>query len=144
MKTPYNIVSESDRNVDDGVKNKFMFSWLERTIKLPLKTSGEIKMEQFHLRDFFKKVSIPGKAWCEICDKLTSYGNRGCKALEQHAESSAHLEKLQLRRSNYSVKGMFGTGSGKIEPQNLNPKIVAVNVPMCDRIGNLEVSYLLL
>ena len=55
MKMPYNIVSESDRNVDDGVKNKFMFSWLERTIKLPLKTSGEIKMEQFHLRDFFKK-----------------------------------------------------------------------------------------
>ena len=58
MKMPYNIVSESDRNVDDGVKNKFMFSWLERTIKLPLKTSGEIKMEQFHLRDFFKKVSM--------------------------------------------------------------------------------------
>ena len=81
---------------------------------------------------------------CAAAQKTGYCRNRGCKALEQHAESSAHIEKLQLRRSNYSMKGMFGTGSGKTEPQNLNPKIEAVNVPMCDRIGNLEVSCLLL
>lgn len=133
----YNILTESDRNVDVGIKNKFNFSWLERTIKLPLKISGEIRMEEFNLRDFFKKVSIPGKALCVICDKLTSYGSRGCKALLQHAESLAHTEKLEIRKSNYSVKGMFGTG--KTEP-SVNPKIEPVNVPMCDRIGNLEVS----
>ena len=136
----YSIVTESDRDVDVdvGIKNKFSFSWLERTIKLPLKISGEIKMEEFHLRDFFKKVSILGKAICVLCDKLTSYGSRGCRALEQHAESSIHVKNLEIRKTNYSVKRMFGTG--KCEPEHLNPKIEPVSVPMCDRIGNLEVS----
>ena len=139
IKMSYKIVTKSDITVDVGVKNKFAFSWLERTIKLLLKISGKVKMEELQLRDFYQKVSIPGKALCFICDKLTSYGSRGCKALEQHAESSSHIQNLEVRKSYYTVKGMFGTG--KCDPENVNSKIGPANIPMCDRIGNLEVRF---
>ena len=133
----YNIVTESDRDVDTDVKNKFSFSWFDRTIRLPLKRTGEIQIDEFQLRDFFN-VSVPEKAICVVCIKLTRYGARGCKAREQHCESSSDIENLATRKTNYTIKAMFETG--KSEPQNPNPKIEPVLVPMCDRIANLEIS----
>lgn len=82
------------------------------------------------------KVSTPGKALCVICNKLTNYAARGFESLEQHSQSASHIENLGIRKTNNSIKGMFGTGSSL--PQTLNPKIEPVCVPMCDRIGNLE------
>ena len=121
-----------------------MFFWLEWTIKLPLKMSGEIEMEQFHLRDVYK-VSIPGKSWCEICDKLTSYRNQGCKLLKPwacwiistHRESPNTVVQLLGETNVWNWKP-------KKEPQNLNPKIEAVNFPMCDRIVNLYYGIIII
>lgn len=53
-KMSYTVLIESDRNVDTDVKNNFSFTRLERSLKRPIKSSGEMRMEEFRLRDFFK------------------------------------------------------------------------------------------
>jgi hypothetical protein len=87
------------KTVEKSVKNKLRWQWLETTIEITLK--GERK--SIPLIKWIRKIDVPGKAKCIICDKIISYGARGRVSLTEHSNSNEHAEKFKLEDSNYTL-----------------------------------------
>ena len=64
------------REVDEKVKNKWNFRWIEE----------EIQVKEFTVKigDSINKVNLPGKASCSLCHSVINYGGRGTSALKEH------------------------------------------------------------
>ena len=98
---------ELNREIDDGhlktlektVKNKFRWHWLEATVEISVK--GERKTTP--LIEWIRKIDVPGKAKCILCDKIINYSSRGRVSLTEHCKSNAHFEKLNIKSSNYTL-----------------------------------------
>jgi hypothetical protein len=87
------------KTVEKSVKNKLRWQWLETTIEITLK--GERK--SIPLIKWIRKIDVPGKAKCIICDKIISYGARGRVSLTEHSNCNEHAEKFKLEDSNYTL-----------------------------------------
>ena len=107
-----NIIDSRDnskeRELDSEIKNKFRWDWLDRTLSIRLGKGEPIPVV---VGDFAKKVDVPGKAICTICDDLIFYGSRGWKAFESHANSIKHRKQAELKRTNYSLSSAFRLGT---------------------------------
>lgn len=93
--------------IDKGIKNKFKWQWLEKTVTFEVKIGKETQTVTESLASFIKKVETPGKALCVYCNDLISYGSRGCVAFVEHAKFKKHAQKVADRRSNYSLGSAF-------------------------------------
>ena len=72
---------------------------LETTVEITLK--GERKATS--LIEWIRKIDVPGKAKCIVCDKVISYGARGRISLTEHCKSNEHAEKLNIKADNYTL-----------------------------------------
>jgi len=64
------------RKIDSGIKNKWKWSWLEKTpYMLPLSV-------------LIKKSSKPGEAYCVLCNATIKYGGKGASSLKQPKQDS--------------------------------------------------------
>lgn len=87
------------KTLEKAVKNKFRWHWLETTVEITLK--GERKATS--LIEWIRKIDVPGKAKCIVCDKIISYGARGRISLTEHCKSNEHAEKLKIKADNYTL-----------------------------------------
>ena len=105
------------KEIDVDVKNKFRWSWLEKsvTVRVKIGKNTEDVIEKF---DYIAKTDVPEKAQCLYCDDTINYGSHGCVALVEHAsekemsnmtrlmaiyaEISKLLLHMQKKRSNRS------------------------------------------
>ena len=87
------------KTLEKAVKNKFRWHWLETTVEITLK--GERKATS--LIEWIRKLDVPGKAKCIVCDKIISYGARGRISLTEHCKSNEHAEKLKIKADNYTL-----------------------------------------
>ena len=91
------------KTLEKAVKNKFRWHWLETTVEITLK--GERKATS--LIEWIRKIDMPGKAKCIVCDKIISYGARGRISLTEHCKSNEHAEKLKIKADNYTLFFFF-------------------------------------
>ena len=97
------------REVDEKVKNKWNFRWIEE----------EIQVKEFTVKigDSINKVNLPGKASCSLwlCHSVINYGGRGKSSFKEHLLSDMHYTKLKTQKSNYSL-GSFAPKKDKLFP----------------------------
>ena len=84
--------SESSVEIDKGVKNKFLWSWMDQKVVLNFKDGTSI---DHRLGAYFRKIAIEGKGWCELCELIVSYSSRGKSALTTHCKTEKHMNKLK-------------------------------------------------
>ena len=98
------------REVDEKVKNKWNFRWIEE----------EIAVKEFTVKigDSIK-VNLPGKASCSLCHSVINYGGRGKSAFKEHLLSDMHYTKLKKQKSNYSL-GSFAPPPKKKKKKKTN------------------------
>ena len=116
---------EKLKTLENSVKNKFRWHWLETTVEISLK--GERKT--IPIVEWIRKIDVPGKAKCIICQKLISYGARGRVSLTEHCKSNEHSEKLKLKADNYTLGVRAPNESYGIHPFFLKSKHVHVQQP---------------
>ena len=111
------------KDINKDVKNKFRWSWLERTITLTVKIGKNTEDVVEKLGDYIAKCDVPGKAQCLYCDDTINYRSRGCVALVEHAtKGKKHAAKVALRRTNYSLGSAFvipSTSSASVNASEL-------------------------
>ena len=138
------VLTKSDilkiKEIDQKVKNKFSFAWLERTVEI---ASG-LKVS---LGDDISKTDDAGQAVCKLCNKYINYGSRGAVALDDHVKSAKHIGLVKQRQSSHKIKELFEQqkeGAGEDVPRDKLPTsdITSKLVPMCDRISNAEVNII--
>ena len=150
---------ESDgrlQEIDGGIKNKFRWNWLERSVSITYRNQkSTIETSSFLLGKFIRKVDKPGLALCVTCDKLINYGSKGASALDEHcSKSKKHADKMSLQLTNVSMENFVplkkSSDMTSAEPYGIHPDVAAAKtsactstlkplVPMCDRISNSEV-----
>lgn len=136
------------KEIDKHIKNKFRWDWLEREI---VDTVGKKEVTTLFC-DFIRKIDRPGKALCTWCQDTIDYGTRGFKALEAHAKRQKHVNKLEERKTNFSIAGAFGCQPKVNKPYGLHPLFTSTAagsierkdppkqpIPVADRVVNNEV-----
>nr|XP_047140460.1 uncharacterized protein LOC124815724 [Hydra vulgaris] len=84
------------QELEVGIKNTFRWSWLEEKDK-----NGTF------LSDYIRKINIPGKVLCSICNVLLSYKNSGKKDLKNHSKNKSHKEKINIAQTNTTLSSIF-------------------------------------
>ena len=84
------------KEIEKGVKNVFRWSWLE-----------EKDGNDCYLSDYLRKIDLPGKIFCNVCDTILSYKGGGKKDLKAHALKSKHKDNLKLRKTNTVLPSTF-------------------------------------
>ena len=70
------------RELDKTVKDKWKWQWLLEDVEVVIKP-GWAK-EKCNIGEFGRKVNLPGKMKCTLCDKFVNYGSRGKVAIKFH------------------------------------------------------------
>ena len=85
------------KEIDKDVKNKFRWSWLEKsvTVRVKIRKNTEDVIER--LFDYIDRTDVPWKAQCLYCDDTINYGSRGCVALVEHATKRKKNMPRKLR-----------------------------------------------
>ncbi|XP_041465527.1 uncharacterized protein LOC121416126 isoform X2 [Lytechinus variegatus] len=91
------------RDLEEGVKNKWRWSWLE------------IKDENGdYLSEYIRKIRQSGKAICMWCNgKQINYGASGFKALRGHATSKGHRQWRGARKGAQLLPSVFQAAAQK-------------------------------
>lgn len=92
------------KTIDEIVKNKFRFSWLDDSVDIKTKKGDNVTVL---IGDSIVKVDVPGKVNCKFCSHLINYGIRGKVAITDHLKSAKHIKEVEHRRSNYTLGGEF-------------------------------------
>ena len=91
----FNQVSRDNADVstiDKGVKNKFKWNWLE-----------EKDSNKMFYSDWVRKVDLPGRALCLLCNTLLKYGSQGKSALAVHAKKPVHKGVITAVSNNSTL-----------------------------------------
>ena len=88
--------SSNIKVIDNGIKNKFQWKWLENK-----DTNGN------YLSDYFRKINVAGKAWCIVCNHIITYGSSGMKALMKHGNLDAHKTSSKIKNENQTLSAAF-------------------------------------
>ena len=113
------IIQELEKNV----KANWKWQWLQEDVEVVI-NFGCAK-EKCNIGEFERKVNMPGKMKCTLCDKFVNYGSRGKAAIKSHFTSDAHVQKLRLRRTNYTLVSDSSTTGADASVYGLPPAIVA-------------------
>ncbi|KAG1684638.1 Transcription initiation factor TFIID subunit 3 [Nymphon striatum] len=100
------------KEIDKSVSNKFRWDWLDKTVKLTIKTSKGSEEVTEKIGDFIAKIDVPGKAQCLYCNETITCGSRGRCSFTEHSSKKKHLEIVALRRANYSLGSAFKVTPG--------------------------------
>ena len=116
--------------VENGIKNKFRWQWLEEK-----DCNGD------YLSDFVRKLSKPGLAFCVFCDQRLDYSKKGKCHLKRHAESEGHKRCRNAVKSTQALPAVFQATSRLERGENPtveNPSLpygAAPNVVECQRFS---------
>lgn len=103
MASPLSINDEHKARLCDKLeKNKFRFDWLTKEVEI-----DEDKKTKVTTGETIKKVDISGKVICELCNDLIYYGSKGFTAISKHLKRKKHVDKVNLKLSNYIVPSDF-------------------------------------
>ena len=80
------------KDVEVGIKNKFNWSWLEKSLTLKVKIGSREEDVVVHGVDSIRKINKPGKCLCTWCDAEINYGGGGWPRIKDHLESKKHKE----------------------------------------------------
>ncbi|XP_033638505.1 uncharacterized protein LOC117299151, partial [Asterias rubens] len=118
----------SVQEIDNGVKNKFRWEWLQETVT--------IDGYQHKLRDCFQKIATAGKVCCNYCNDTINYSANGKRALVSHVKQAKHLKAWHVRRDN--MKLVVDSG-GVITTETRN---AVRTVPLIDRVADSQAMVL--
>ena len=68
------------KEIDKAFKNKFKWNWLE-----------EKDSNGMYLSEWVRKIDLPGKALCLLCNTVLRYGGQGKSAFASHAKNTDHV-----------------------------------------------------
>ena len=102
-------VGKSAREIDAGVKNKWMWDWLT-----------EKDGNNDFLSDYVKKVDQPGVAICSWCKEILKYGSSGKKRLHRHfiQNKETHLKNKLLYIENTTIPSSWIDPTKSAEPSD--------------------------
>ena len=87
---------------DGGIKNKWLWSWIAEK-----DANGDF------LSDYFRKIDVPGKAFCIYCRCIFGYKGGGKRDLLRHAQNSKdHKKNKKLYLQNTIIPSSW-TGARK-------------------------------
>lgn len=117
------------KNIDEGVKNWFKWSWLQETVQVQGETMP---------MNCFSKIREAGRAICDTCNQHINYGTSGKSALKKHVEHPKHIKAWKMQQQNMRIDI---TPSDNIivaaSPNNpVQPRIP----PLCNRVAQDQVS----
>ncbi|CAM1291290.1 FBN1 (predicted) [Pycnogonum litorale] len=128
---------------DKGMKNRFRWMWLEKQV--------DIGGTTVTLAEHIRKVDLPGKALCILCNATISYDSRGVKNIEDHCKSKKHGKNLHMKMTNhvlttakakdsptYGLHPMF-VKAGEVREQVAKPKPI---IPISDRVYQQQAMIL--
>lgn len=78
--------------IEGNIKNKFNWTWLQEE-----DNTGEF------LSSWARKVDVPGKVRCIVCNDTVSYGSGGKKDLKRHPSKKEHQRLLNLKKTNQTL-----------------------------------------
>lgn len=89
-----NVVPRRSQTVDTDatVKNKWRWNWKQNT-----------KGKCFQI--VLKKLRIPGKAYCTVCQCEICYAFGGKQALLDHLKGKSHMQKVKTVNDNFHLSG---------------------------------------
>ena len=76
------------KKIDNGIKNKWRWEWVENDDSL---------------RQYIKKIKLPGQAFCTLCNRTLKYQSSGKKDLQRHITSPPHTAAVNNVKTNYSL-----------------------------------------
>ena len=101
-----NIVDRSAdlKTIEEGVKNKFRWTWLEEKDCL-----GDF------LSDYVRKTDQAGIAFCIICNDTLKYRSGGKRDLKAHASTSKHQKHRDIKKTNQTLPSIFSAAKAAVE-----------------------------
>ena len=66
------------KDLDISMKNKFRLSWFENNLSLKLENATV----DITMGENMKRVEVPNKVLCELCNNVLKTGLRGCTSLQ--------------------------------------------------------------
>lgn len=97
MSVPTFVDRKADiKTIDQKVKNKFRWNWLEEKDE-----HGDF------LSDYIRKTSGAGTAFCVYCKQTLNYGSKGKQIIMRHAVSATHVKRRRELQTNQSLPSVF-------------------------------------
>jgi len=119
-------------SIDEGVKNRFKWSWLLETLQVEGTTLS---------LNCFSKIKQPGKAICNICNHVINYGTSGKIALRKHMMHPKHLKLWKIQQQNMQIEITKADSIIVASPHNNSAQPRAIP-PLCNRVAQDQVSVL--
>ena len=140
--------------IDEGEDNKWKWEWMQRSVSIdvkkryPLMKWNSEDSLSICLKDYIRKINVPGKATCLVCNKELDYGTNGVSALIKHVKCKKHVEKEVLKINNFKLPGS-GPAQNITESYGAPPVFHGVpeastseapqpTVHILDRVANME------
>lgn len=123
------VNSPEVKTIDDGVKNRFKWSWLQETLQVEGCTLS---------LDCFSKIHEPGKAVCNICNQPINYGANGKTALRKHMEHPKHINKWRIQQQNMHIEITPTDNAIVAAAHSECPRSIPT---LCDRVAQNQVSF---
>jgi len=80
------------KEIEESVKNKFNWGWLEKSIITKVNLNGNESDITTYAVDCIRKIDKPGKALCMWCECEINYGGGGWPRIKDHLGSKKHKE----------------------------------------------------
>lgn len=116
--------------IDEGVKNRFKWSWLQETTEVDGNTL---------LLNCFSKIREPGKAVCDICNHHIIYGTSGKTALRKHMAHPKHLKAWRIQQQNMRIE-IAAADNAIVAAPHTNPEQPRSIPPLCNRVAQDQVD----
>lgn len=116
--------------IEQGVKNRFKWSWLLETV--------QVEGNTFSL-NCFSKIREPGKAICNICNHPINYGTSGKIALRKHMMHPKHVKLWKIQQQNMHIEIARADNIIVAAPHNNSAQPRSIP-PLCNRVAQDQVS----
>ena len=96
---------EYKESVDESVSHHWLWSWVtdKEFFAETLGENGEKDIET--VGENFRKIDLPGKARCLLCQKDISYGGKGVGHLLEHMKSRSHVKRRRALTNSTTIPG---------------------------------------
>ena len=140
-------------DIDKDQSNKWRWDWLEKSIvvdpaKILPKSDWSKGSLTLLVKDYIRKVDIPGKASCTLCENngYIKYGSTGVKAILDHLKAKKHVRNVVTEMENSRLPGVeeprsdvtYGAPKAYFDapPTTCVPPKTSVHI--MDRVANFE------
>ncbi|KAK7933645.1 hypothetical protein WMY93_004541 [Mugilogobius chulae] len=117
-------------NIDNTVKNKWRWAWLD-----------EVGEGGRPIRSWCKKLKVAGACMCVLCHKKLVYGSNGKKVLIRHQSDGAHRAAV---RSLAHTSSLPGASAATTETQlSMADRVCDLKIRVCGFIAEHDLSLTL-